>query len=130
VLWHPIDSSGVQVCAYGDGALDQPIAGLDRNGDMLPEMALFRASSFDDPGWIYARLSVDGACNGQDHNVYCSWCPGVRRRVWAVSDMTGDGKTEILMLSPDTMTLHWFTSESDFTTAYSRQLGTVWSDVL
>ena len=130
VLWSPIDSSTPQVCSYGDGALDQPIAGLDRDLDRRSDMALFRASSFDGLGWIYTRLSLAGACNGTDHNVYCSWCTRVRRRLWAVSDMTGDGKAEILMLAPDTMTIHWWTSESDYTSASSRTLGTVWADVL
>lgn len=86
-------------------------------------MAILRAGSFDDPGEIYTRLSVNGACSGGGQNLYCTWCSRLRRRVWAVADMTGDGKPEILMLQPDSGTLYWLTSESDYTVALWRELG-------
>jgi hypothetical protein len=100
VNWSPISSDTVLSCQWGAGAVDQPIAGLDRNDDMRSDMAVFRAQSYDDPGSIFTRLSAPTTCDGSIHNVYCSWCPRMRRRVWAVSDMTGDGEAEILMLDP------------------------------
>ena len=130
VLWNPIGSSTVQSCQYGDNVLDQPIAGLDRNGDFYSDMAVFRSGSYTDPGTIYTRLSVVGGCNGQSHNVYCSWCPRTRRRVFAVPDMTGDGKDEIMMVMPDEMNIFWFSSESDYTLATQRQLGSTYAIVL
>ncbi|MCL4754632.1 MAG: hypothetical protein KJ015_31040 [Myxococcales bacterium] len=43
--------------------------------------------------------------------------------VFAVSDMTGDGKAEILIVNPDTMTVNWLTSQSDYTIWESRTIG-------
>lgn len=131
ILWSPIDTPTVSPpCAYGAGAGDQIIAGLDRDGNMRSDMALFRATSYDGPGQLFTRLSVPPACNGQDQNVSCPWCPRIRRRVWAVKDMTGDAKTEIMMLEPDSMSISWFTSESDYTLSDGRVLGSAWAIVL
>jgi predicted nucleic-acid-binding Zn-ribbon protein len=44
--------------------------------------------------------------------------------------MTGDGKSEIMLVHPDTMTIQWMTSESGYTTVYSRTIGSQRSIVL
>ncbi|MBI4705961.1 MAG: hypothetical protein HY744_33125 [Deltaproteobacteria bacterium] len=126
IMWTPVESDARQDCQYGNGAIDQPITNIDRNADKRTEMSVFRAQSFDDPGTIYIRNSVLGACNGENRNVSCSDCPRIRRRVFGVSDMTGDGKAEILMVQPDSMTICWFTSESDYATKQCRFAGSQW----
>ncbi|GMU39119.1 MAG: hypothetical protein HS104_02385 [Polyangiaceae bacterium] len=41
-----------------------------------------------------------------------------------VADMTGDGKSEILVVEPDSMTINWITSESGYTSFQTRTIGT------
>lgn len=47
----------------------------------------------------------------------------MRTRAIAVPDMTGDGKAEIVFVQPDLMTISWATSESNYATVNSRQIG-------
>ncbi|MCE7891027.1 MAG: hypothetical protein DYH12_15245 [Sorangiineae bacterium PRO1] len=44
--------------------------------------------------------------------------------VVGVADMTGDGKSEILVVEPDSMTINWITSESGYTSFQTRTIGT------
>ena len=122
IIWNPTSAaSTVQSCPFGNGG-DQPIAGLDRDMDKRTDLALFRGQSFSSPGKIFTRVSVNGSCAGGDYNLSCTWCSRVRHRAWAVRDMTGDGRPEILILEPDLGTLRWLTSESAYTESLSREL--------
>jgi hypothetical protein len=114
-------ASSVQSCQFGSGS-DQPFAGLDRDMDKRTDLAIFRAQSYSSPGKIFTRLSVNGSCAGADYSVSCTSCSRVRQRAWAVPDMTGDGRPEILILQPDFGTLRWLTSESEYTVIFSRKL--------
>ena len=79
-------------------------------------MGIFRADTYGAGGTIFTRSSVVGACNGANLNVACANC-GVRSRVFAVGDMTGDGRDEIIAIHPDLMLIEWRASESSY--AYS-----------
>jgi hypothetical protein len=131
VQWNPVAGSPVYHCEYGKGTWDQPIAGLDRNLDRRTDLAFFRGREFGGAGYLYTRLSVDGdACNGADHDVSYTMFTRPRLRVWAVADMTGDGKAEILVLEPDTMRLDWLRSDDDYLVSNNRTLGSAWAVVL
>ncbi|MBI4703522.1 MAG: VCBS repeat-containing protein [Deltaproteobacteria bacterium] len=122
ILWTPIESSTVLSCQYGNGSIDQPIANIDRNADNRTEMALFRAYSYNGPGTVYMRNSLSTACNGTNRNV--SWSSySVRRRLFGVRDMTGDGKPDILVVDPEPMIIDWIESETDYGSKQSRSIG-------
>ncbi len=113
-------------CQWGVD-IDMPIAHIDRDGDMATEMAIYRAdkhSGANSNAWLSIRNSSGGAsCNGTQTN-YALWSLNrPRNMVFAVSDMTGDGKAEILIVNPDTMTVNWLTSQSDYTIWESRTIG-------
>jgi len=50
--------------------------------------------------------------------------------VFAVADMTGDSKPDIMVVFPDTTTISWMTSESNYTVVNSRTIGTHRAHVL
>ncbi|GMV27830.1 MAG: hypothetical protein AMXMBFR58_38610 [Phycisphaerae bacterium] len=113
-------------CQWGVD-IDMPIVHIDRDGDMSTEMAIYRAdkhSGSNSNAWLSIRNSNGGAsCNGTQTN-YALWSLNrPRNMVFAVSDMTGDGKAEILIVDPDTMTINWLTSQSDYTIWESRTIG-------
>ncbi len=98
---------------------------------MLPfvrqiELAVYRGASWSGPGWFHfknATPTVVNSCTGSTASVYYTYGNRVRQRVFAVADMTGDGKSEIMMVHPETMTIRWMTSESGYTTANNRTIG-------
>ena len=124
IIWNPTNpTTSVQSCQFGISDV-QPIAGLDWNLDKRTDLAFFHAPSVSSPGKILTRLSVNGSCGaGADYTLSCTSCSRVRQRVWAVPDMTGDGRPEIVILQPDLGTLRWLTSESEYTEMFYRQLG-------
>jgi hypothetical protein len=124
--WDIFSSSPVSACQWGVD-YDVPIVNIDRDNDLYTDMAIYRASTFSDPAWLCLKNSAVGGtptCNG-------SWtCPSFatlnrpRNMVFGVADMTGDGKAEVLVVNPDTMTFNWITSESGYTSFQSRTIGT------
>lgn len=113
VIWNPTAATSVQSCGYGAGGTDQPIPGLDRDGDLRSELALFRPpTSFGGSGTIYTRLGSPTSCGGANLNVSCAGC-GPKSRVFAVADMTGDGLPEVLVYGFEGR-LTWLTSESNY----------------
>jgi hypothetical protein len=55
-----------------------------------------------------------GSCNGTSWSpISCALC-GIRTRVLAVADLTGDGKEEIVLIHADEMIIQWLTSESSY----------------
>ena len=132
-MWDPINSNAVDTCQWGIGAGDAPIPGIDRSGDLYSDMTVFRSTDWSGPGWFHFKNATPNApnsCTGSTASVYYPYGNLVRQRVFAVADMTGDGKPEIMLVNPDTMTIRWMTSESGYTTAYSRTLGSQRSIVL
>ena len=65
----------------------------------------------------------DVSCTGRG-------CAKPRARTWSVPDMTGDGKADVMVLTPDDMTLHLMKSEAGFTTSQTISIGTVGAIVL
>ncbi len=114
-IWDPFGTNTIDTpCAFGNDRVDEPFSGFDRNGDSRADMGIFRAKTASMSQTIYTRLTVAGACNGQNLNRGCSRC-GAGTRVFAVGDMTGDGREEIIILER-TMRIRWLTSESDYAT--------------
>jgi hypothetical protein len=113
-LWNPLGaSSSVQSCAYGDGARDQPLPGLDANDDMTSDFGLFRPSLTEgSAGTLFTRVGSSSSCSGAAASVSASGM-GTKHRLFAVNDMTGDGKMDLLALDWDG-TLSWLTSESAY----------------
>jgi hypothetical protein len=119
VLWQPTFTSyAPDKCQYGEGS-DQPLGGFEYNEDRRSEFAIFRTSNtYSSLG--NARLftrRTDGTCNGL--NLNASWSIGsgsgrVGNRAWAASDMTGDGKSELMVYDLNTGVLRMFTSESAY----------------
>jgi hypothetical protein len=132
-MWDPINSTATDTCAWGLGGVDAPVPGIDRNDDVYTDMVTYRGQTWSDPGWFYfknATPSSPNGCTGSTSSVSYQYGNRARQRVFAVADMTGDGKPEIMLVHPDTMTIQWMTSESGYTTVYSRSIGSQRSIVL
>jgi hypothetical protein len=132
-MWDPINSTTTDTCAWGLGGVDAPVPGIDRNDDVYTDMVTYRGQTWSDPGWFYfknATPSSPNGCTGSTSSVSYQYGNRARQRVFTVADMTGDGKPEIMLVHPDTMTIQWMTSESGYTTVYSRTIGSQRSIVL
>jgi len=122
-MWDSINSSTIDTCTYGNGALDIPIPGIRLNADLYSDMVVYRAEGNPLPGYFHYKNStpsVPNSCTGTGQSVTSTNASRPRVRVFAVSDMTGDGKPELMRVYPETMTIEWLTSESDFHTYQSR----------
>jgi len=129
-MWDPLNSSAKDTCQWGLGSLDMPITGIDRSGDGYTDMVVYRGQTWDGPGYFYFKNATPGSCTGATQTVYYQYGSRVRQRVFGVADMTGDGKSDIMLVNPDTMRIQWMTSESGYTTVYSRSIGSQRSIVL
>lgn len=123
IQWNPVTPSAIETCfwGWGFGEIDVPISGIDKNGDGYSDFVVHRAASFSDPATVWFKHSTPAAgCTGSTSSVSYPALPRTRVRAFAVSDMTGDGKAEIIFLDPDLLTVRWATSESGYTTMYVR----------
>ena len=126
VTWDdPLNLSGGQVnqCFYGAPG-DMPLVGLDRDGDFWTDYGMYNPKGDSSSTWSYflTRTRSGGGCSGTDYNVPVAFHSG-RDRVFAVADMTGDGKPEIMSLVQDFHQIRWFSSESNYTLVTYRDAG-------
>jgi hypothetical protein len=106
----------------GNSDKEVPVTGVfDRNGDGLFDYAKVRRDSSN----LLSVYLIDATASGCSSNaaVTISGLPS-RTLVFFVQDMTGDGKRELMLLDPSTMTWTWRTSNSGYTLqGGSRQFG-------
>jgi hypothetical protein len=132
VIWTPtVAGSPITECSFGTGidSRDQPLAGLDIFNDKRTDYALFRTDA-DGTSTIETKIANTGVCTGAEVVRNCVDCNGYAERAWAVSDMTGDGIGEILVLDQDAMRLRWFPSELGWQAANEIELESIDSMVL
>lgn len=138
-LWFPKDGSwnmmdplaGVVTSCYWGSSGDMPVPAVDGNRDGRTDMVLYRATAFDQNGTLHFK-NVTGTqldCSGST-NVLSAGVARPRQRVYGVADMTGDGRSEILIVEPDAGIVRWRTSESGYTTGGSVAFGTSAMEVL
>jgi len=118
-MWDPIAGSTIDSCVFGIGAVDVPIPGLRINSDLYSDMAVFPTDSHLSPAKLLFKNSTPsspGACNGSFGLAsYIGMGASPRYQIFAVSDMTGDGKPDVMAIYPETMTVRVLTSQSSFT---------------
>lgn len=129
-MWDPIASSDKNSCAWGWGAMDMPITGVDRNIDGYTDFVVYRGSTYDGPGYFYFKNATPGGCTGSTQSIYYQFGNRVRQRAFAVADMTGDGRPEIMLVQPDAMQIQWMKSEDGYTIVNTRTIGNERSIVL
>jgi len=138
-LWFPQDgtwnmtdplSGGTTSCGWGISG-DMPVPAVDGNRDGRTDMVVYRATSFDQNATLYFKnvTGVVGDCNGGT-NALSAGTKRPRQRVFGVADMTGDGKSEILIVEPEGGIVRWLTSESGYTSGSSASFGTSAMEVL
>jgi len=125
-MWDPANSSGIDKCIFGNGATDIPLPGIRLNLDLYTDMVVYRGESGSTPGYFSFKNStpsMPNVCNGSSQTLTFAGLNQPRLRVFAVSDMTGDGKPEIMIVHPEIMRIEWLTSESAFSTSVFRDIG-------
>ncbi|MEJ7729561.1 MAG: hypothetical protein WKG00_10120 [Polyangiaceae bacterium] len=73
------------------------------------------STTYGASGTIHTRIGSSSSCGGASQSATCVGC-GWQHRVFAVGDMTGDGKMELMVYDFDG-TLSWLTSESGYASA-------------
>jgi hypothetical protein len=111
-MWSPLTSANTVACTHGvsgDIGLGS-IIDFDADGrsDMLFQRIHQNGSGFD----FQIKPSVSGACTGQP--IGYQFAGSHRTLVFASMDGSGDGKPDIWMLNPDTMTWQIARSEGSF----------------
>lgn len=111
-IWDPFGIGTIDTqCVYGMNRVDQPFSGFDRDGDYRADYGIYRDSAWGGTATIHTRRALMSACNGDSVDRGCSSC-GIRTKAFGVSDMTGDGKDEIMLWNGHRMHIEWRTSES------------------
>lgn len=118
-MWSVNPPSSVTTCNVG-GNDDWPITAIDRDGDWRSDMVLFNGVL----GRVSFKNSHGGDCAGAVKNVTVSSWKSQGMRVFGSFDISGDGKTDVIVIDPRKMQFFWLTSESDYSTLQSKFLGT------
>ncbi|MCL2825702.1 MAG: VCBS repeat-containing protein, partial [Polyangiaceae bacterium] len=114
-VWHATNPLVLPThCTYGSNAASVPIPGIDFNGDMISDLVYF-APSDDGSGTIFAKESGSSFCTGATQTWSVPTSGWKKTKVFAVSDMSGDGKPDILLVNPDTMQVKWLRSNFNYT---------------
>ncbi len=122
-MWDPINSSTISYCGLGAGYLDMPITNIDRDADMYTDIAFYRGDGYvSGGGWLQFQTRPAGTC-GSGYAVSTAILKRPRHRVFSVSDMTGDGKSDIVLVEPEFSFFCWATSESDYNSLDCRGAG-------
>jgi len=122
-MWDPVNSSAIDGCSHGSDVTDIPIAGIDLDGDRYSDMMIYRPQTVTGSGmFLKKRYGVSGPtrCAGPETSIVFAGLNEPGTRVFAVSDMTGDGLPEVMILSPNSCLIRWLTSESGYTVVESR----------
>ncbi|MCL2825155.1 MAG: hypothetical protein FWD57_14285, partial [Polyangiaceae bacterium] len=101
-------------CKHGSGPSSIPIPGIDFNGDLISDMVYFSPSD-DGSGTIYGKEFGTFFCTGATQTWSVPTSGWKKTKVFAVSDMSGDGKPDILLVNPDTMQVKWLRSNFNYT---------------
>jgi len=112
-MWDPVNGSPIDECIFGNGASNVPIPGIGMNGDLYSDMAFYNGTGFSGQGMFSFRNSTPstpGSCPGPDLDMYHSFARQPGTRVFAVADMTGDGKPEIMVINPGSNVIYWLKS--------------------
>ncbi len=119
-LWTPLSNGNYTPCPMGWGSRDIPIAGIDRDGDGKSDMVVLRlpGTGSGENAQLHIRGTATGSGCGTTTSVTLSLTGTARLGAFAVGDMTGDGKPEILITEPRSGWLFWLKSEENYATAH------------
>lgn len=131
MIMDPVGSATVSRCTFGRGDM-MPFGGTDWNHDGQSDMALYGGAQYSGAYWtLFAKNTTWSSCTG---SVTYRMDPGGAQRpcerVHGVSDMTGDGINELMIVAPDQGVIRWVTSESSYRTELSRATGSSTMEVL
>ncbi|MEZ4225124.1 MAG: hypothetical protein R3B13_29500 [Polyangiaceae bacterium] len=117
-LWSPLTSSAYSTCQWGIGSKDIPIVGIDRDNDRRSDLVVLRLDGVSSTAKIHFRTWTTSGCGSGAYTVNLPLLGRARLRAFAVADMTGDGRPEILITDPEYGMLFWLKSEQDYATTY------------
>jgi hypothetical protein len=123
IMWNVATSGSVTSCVSGAGNSAFPVGTIDRDGDWRTDFVTFTAPTYGGSGSLAFQNSNGGNCFGAITIRSNTAWDRPRMRPFGVHDITGDGKPDIILLDPDSMTFYWARSESDYATQNSRTLG-------
>ena len=136
-MWDPINSSTIDKCVFGSGSVDLPIPGVRYNKllftDLTADYAYYRGESYTTAGKLWFKKTTPlspNSCSGASYAVSSAPANRPSVRMFAVSDLTGDGKPDIMVIDSESNVISWRTSESNFTVIQSRSFGTILAHVL
>jgi len=120
--WHTMWRSaspvvdGIKKCTTGNAGFDVPVPGFDRNGDGYTDLLYYTTDQPNriDFEWKMSQPLSAAACATAGPKFSFTDRNYARVRVFPVSDMTGDGRPEMMFWEPETNRVWWTTSESNY----------------
>jgi hypothetical protein len=121
-MWDPTTSSAITTCQWGEPR-DIPLGGpIDRNADGKTDLVVARPEGNSNGPAVFIRAGLP--C-GTWSAIYPAGLTE-KTRVWAVTDMNGDGKGDFLFLNPDTYAWNpWYSSGNSWVSGGTFYLGDI-----
>jgi hypothetical protein len=115
IVWNPTNATApVTSCTLGGPDRYIPMPGFDANDDGLSDLAVYRSSASTGGFGTFSIKPIDAACNGTSTTRASSLLGAPRVRMFAVSDTTGDGKDDLVVVDQDAKQVRILTSESGY----------------
>jgi hypothetical protein len=132
-MWDPINSSTIDSCVFGTDPASIPVPGVRYDADLFSDMFYYHGAGYSGSGCFNIKTatpSVPGSCSGAISGITSSHVYDPRAQVFAVYDITGDGKPDLMKINPNDTRILWFTSESNFLIGRSVDFGNPMAIVL
>ncbi len=111
----PVNASSVNSCNWGGPGV-VPVGGIDWNQDGLSDYVYRYDYQASGAGSVFfMKAATVSGCGGSQTARWNAGIFGERTIVYSVSDMTGDGRSELLLVDPKSGEVRWLTSGSGYT---------------
>jgi hypothetical protein len=119
INWNPATSSSIQTCSFGtDGEV--PLPGIDANRDGRSDFAIIEPDDGAGSGALHTKTAAASGCSGSRGRVTDGFFYGIDHTPGVVSDMTGDGFPELIVIDPSDTNVTFFYSDDGYRTRKSR----------
>lgn len=129
-MTNPVGSASVNSCSFGGPGV-VPVGGIDWNQDGRSDYVYRYDYQVSGAVSVFPAQAAQAAgCGGSQTMWWDLGSSGERTIVYSVSDMTGDGQSELLLVDSNRGEVRWLASESGYTAGGSRTFDNSFIEVL